>query len=166
MDGNSLQELISDLPEHCIALMGDIDAVFHHTLSRDLLDEGEAPHEEVKGPNPKGPGVPQDRPSRISLSSLLNALDGVGAQEGRLLFPATNRYGALDAGLRRPGRIDVHVEFKLAVNTKSESWSSGSTSPPLLPPLLSGHHLRIPRPQKTTTTIARFQTLVMVLQPS
>ena len=113
LDDNSLQELISDLPEHCIALMEDIDAAFHHTLSRDLLDEGEEP-EEAKGPNPNGPGAPQDRSSRISLSGLLNALDGVGAQEGRLLFATTNRYEALDAALRRPGRMDVHVEFKLA----------------------------------------------------
>jgi len=93
--------------------MEDIDAAFHHTLSRDILDEGEQV-EEVKGPNPNGPGAPQDRSSRISLSGLLNALDGVGAQEGRLLFATTNRYEALDAALRRPGRMDVHLEFKLA----------------------------------------------------
>ena len=111
MDDNSLQELISDLPEHCIALMEDIDAAFHHTLSRDLPGEGEAP-EEAESLN--RPTAPRDRSSRVSLSGLLNALDGVGAQEGRLLFATTNRYGALDAALRRPGRMDVHVEFKLA----------------------------------------------------
>jgi chaperone BCS1 len=111
LDDNSLQELISDLPEHCIALMEDIDAAFHHTLSRDLPGEGEAPGENK---DPNGAAAPQDRSSRISLSGLLNALDGVGAQEGRLLFATTNRYEALDAALRRPGRMDVHVEFKLA----------------------------------------------------
>jgi len=31
-----------------------------------------------------------------------------------LLFATTNRYETLDAALRRPGRMDVHVEFKLA----------------------------------------------------
>jgi len=31
-----------------------------------------------------------------------------------LLFATTNRYEALDSALRRPGRMDVHVEFKLA----------------------------------------------------
>ena len=111
LDDNSLQELISDLPEHCIALMEDIDAAFHHTLSRDIPDEGEGT-EETRSPS-KGP-MAQDRSSRVSLSGLLNALDGVGAQEGRLLFATTNRYEALDAALRRPGRMDVHVEFKLA----------------------------------------------------
>ena len=111
LDDSSLRGLISDLPEHCIALMEDIDAAFHHTLTRDLPGEGETP-EETKGPNV--PTVPQERSSRLSLSGLLNALDGVGVQEGRLLFATTNRYEALDAALRRPGRMDVHVGFKLA----------------------------------------------------
>ncbi|KAF9649610.1 P-loop containing nucleoside triphosphate hydrolase protein [Thelephora ganbajun] len=113
LDDNSLQELIADLPEHCIALMEDIDAAFHRTLSRDLPDEGEE-SKELRGSNPNPSAIPQERTSRISLSGLLNALDGVGAQEGRLLFATTNRYEALDAALRRPGRMDVHVEFKLA----------------------------------------------------
>ena len=101
MDDSSLQELISDIPEHCIALMEDIDAAFHHTLNRD--DEGEG----SESANPR-------RSSRISLSGLLNALDGVGAQEGRLLFATTNKYEALDPSLRRAGRMDVHVKFGLA----------------------------------------------------
>ena len=50
----------------------------------------------------------------MSLSGLLNALDGVGAQEGRILFATTNKYSALDAALCRPGRMDLHVEFKNA----------------------------------------------------
>ena len=51
---------------------------------------------------------------RLSLSGLLNALDGVGAQEGRILFATTNKYEALDAALCRPGRMDLHIEFRLA----------------------------------------------------
>lgn len=44
----------------------------------------------------------------------MNALDGVSAQEGRLLFATTNRYDVLDPALTRPGRMDLHVEFQLA----------------------------------------------------
>lgn len=51
---------------------------------------------------------------RVSLSGLLNALDGVGAQEGRILFATTNKYTSLDPALCRPGRMDIHLEFKLA----------------------------------------------------
>ena len=103
LDDNTLQELISDLPEKCIALMEDIDAAFHHSLNRN------SDKQETKiSANGKEEG------SKITLSGLLNALDGVGAQEGRLLFATTNRYETLDPALRRPGRMDVHVGFKLA----------------------------------------------------
>ena len=89
--------------------MEDIDAAFHHSISR----VAENPEKKLltgdKTPEPSSSDTP-----KISLSGLLNALDGVGAQEGRLLFATTNRYETLDAALRRPGRMDVHVEFKLA----------------------------------------------------
>lgn len=52
--------------------------------------------------------------NRVSLSGLLNALDGVAAQEGRILFATTNKYDSLDPALCRPGRMDIHIEFKLA----------------------------------------------------
>ncbi|KAG5468217.1 hypothetical protein LSCM1_02194 [Leishmania martiniquensis] len=47
----------------------------------------------------------------VTMSGLLNALDGVGAQEGRLVFMTTNHVELLDAALIRPGRADVKVEI-------------------------------------------------------
>lgn len=47
--------------------------------------------------------------NNITLSGLLNAIDGVASQEGRLLFMTTNHHERLDAALSRPGRIDVKV---------------------------------------------------------
>jgi chaperone BCS1 len=90
--------------------MEDIDAAFHHSISRTLEKPAEA---SVNSGNEQGKS-PDNPPKVVSLSGLLNALDGIGAQEGRLLFATTNRYEALDPALRRPGRMDVHVEFKLA----------------------------------------------------
>lgn len=58
--------------------------------------------------------------SRLSLSGLLNAIDGVGAQEGRILFATTNHYGALDTALCRPGRMDCHIKFRLASSYQAE----------------------------------------------
>ena len=89
--------------------MEDIDAAFHHSISRAAENLERKLLTGDKTPAPSSSDGP-----KISLSGLLNALDGVGAQEGRLLFATTNRYEVLDAALRRPGRMDVHVEFKLA----------------------------------------------------
>ncbi|GHC54386.1 AAA family ATPase [Neogemmobacter tilapiae] len=47
----------------------------------------------------------------ISFSGLLNAIDGVGAQEGRALIMTTNHIERLDPALIRPGRADLHVEL-------------------------------------------------------
>ncbi|KAJ6582396.1 P-loop containing nucleoside triphosphate hydrolase protein [Mycena capillaripes] len=109
LDDSSLSALISELPEKCIALMEDIDAAFSGSLNRDALED------------PADSGSTQESPtSRLSLSGLLNALDGVAAQEGRILYATTNKYHALDPALCRPGRMDVHVEFKLASKYQAE----------------------------------------------
>ncbi|KAF9006168.1 P-loop containing nucleoside triphosphate hydrolase protein [Cyathus striatus] len=109
LDDTSLSEIIADLPERCIALMEDIDAAFTRTLNRD--DDENISAENAANKNQATPPPPT---SRISLSGLLNALDGVGAQEGRILFATTNKYTSLDPALCRPGRMDIHIEFRLA----------------------------------------------------
>ncbi|KAJ1401108.1 hypothetical protein B484DRAFT_405819, partial [Ochromonadaceae sp. CCMP2298] len=45
---------------------------------------------------------------------LLNALDGIASQEGRLLFMTTNHIEKLDPALIRPGRCDLQLQLKLA----------------------------------------------------
>jgi chaperone BCS1 len=116
LDDTTLSSAIGDLPGRCIALMEDIDAAFHRGITREQEEEAPADDEsgEASGPSDK-PSAPKGPPaSRVTLSGLLNALDGVGAQEGRILFATTNRYTALDDALIRPGRLDLHVEFKHA----------------------------------------------------
>lgn len=56
----------------------------------------------------------QDDRIAVSFSGLLNALDGVAAQEGRIVFLTTNHMDLLDAAMIRPGRIDVTYELGLA----------------------------------------------------
>ncbi|KAL7893800.1 BCS1 N terminal domain-containing protein [Trichoderma sp. SZMC 28014] len=52
----------------------------------------------------------------ISLSGLLNAIDGVASHEGRILIMTTNKPEALDEALIRPGRVDVQVNFSNATS--------------------------------------------------
>jgi len=115
-DDSSLNALIAELPEKCIALMEDIDAAFHRSLNREpeptAKPEGDGKQAQAPPAGANAPPPPPP-PSQITLSGLLNALDGVGAQEGRILFATTNKYSALDPALCRPGRMDLHIEFQL-----------------------------------------------------
>lgn len=51
-------------------------------------------------------------PHRVNLSILLNILDGVLETPGRIVIMTTNAPEKIDAALKRPGRIDVMIEFK------------------------------------------------------
>jgi mitochondrial chaperone BCS1 len=50
----------------------------------------------------------------ITMSGLLNAIDGVASSEGRVLIMTTNYPEKLDDALIRPGRVDMKVDFTLA----------------------------------------------------
>jgi mitochondrial chaperone BCS1 len=107
LDDTSLGRLISRMPEKSILLMEDIDVAMHQGLSR------EQPELESTKSHRKSSSESTNT-NNITLSGLLNALDGVAAQEGRILFATTNKYSALDPALSRPGRMDIHIEFKNA----------------------------------------------------
>ena len=50
----------------------------------------------------------------VSFSGLLNAIDGIAAQEGKIFFMTTNHIERLDPALIRPGRCDILLEVKRA----------------------------------------------------
>jgi chaperone BCS1 len=112
MDDTTLNTAINAIPSRAMILMEDIDAAFTRSVNR------EAPVAPAPPIPPMGMGVivtsDQQAPSSVTLSGLLNAIDGVQAQQGRLLFATTNKYDALDPALVRPGRLDLHIEFTLA----------------------------------------------------
>jgi chaperone BCS1 len=83
---NVMADLLQRTPPRSLILIEDIDAFFN---ARDK----------------------QDARVQCSFSGLLNAIDGAGAQEGRIVVLTTNHRERLDAALIRPGRIDVEVEL-------------------------------------------------------
>ena len=93
-----LTRLFAALPSRCILLLEDIDAA---GLVRD----------ETK----------RNISCNISLSALLNAIDGVSSPEGRILIMTTNRFEVLDPALVRPGRVDMHIVFTLPARTDIEN---------------------------------------------
>jgi chaperone BCS1 len=57
--------------------------------------------------------------TKITFSSFLNAIDGLIAPSGRLLFVTTNHPEKLDTALVRPGRIDVNREITYATEDQA-----------------------------------------------
>ena len=106
LDDNSLSSLFAELPQHCVILLEDVDAV-GATQSR------EAKRENSNNNETRFPGEAKSL-ERVSLSCLLNVLDGVASQEGRVLFMTTNHVERLDDALIRPGRVDRKIPFGLA----------------------------------------------------
>jgi hypothetical protein len=57
----------------------------------------------------------------LTLSYILNMIDGILEQPGRIIIMTTNKPDKLDRALLRPGRIDMKVNFgKCSVNTMKD----------------------------------------------
>ncbi|KAJ6579013.1 hypothetical protein B0H10DRAFT_2198810 [Mycena sp. CBHHK59/15] len=64
----------------------------------------------------------KDHVQGVTLSGLLNALDGVTAPErGVTFFVTTNDIGGLDTALTRPGRLGYHLKFHSATSVQIHS---------------------------------------------
>lgn len=129
---SELGTLFSQLPRRCIVLLEDIDSA---GLRRDDMPDGTedtnptSPESEAAGSDngltkiskvdlfPKEPKKPTAASkSLISLSGLLNIIDGAASHEGRVLIMTTNCPEKLDSALIRPGRVDLQVLFTLATH--------------------------------------------------
>lgn len=64
--------------------------------------------------SPDAPKTTENSGDAVTLSFLLNLLDGVLETPGRILVITSNYPEKLDKALVRPGRIDVKIEFKNA----------------------------------------------------
>ncbi|KAI5118666.1 hypothetical protein M0805_001039 [Coniferiporia weirii] len=109
MTDSSLAQLISDAPSRCIILLEDLDCAFP---SREDDDDNDEQNVDTLS---KALDHWGDKPrSEVTLSGLLNVLDSVSSEEGRITFATTNHIERLDPALIRAGRMDVKVEYKLA----------------------------------------------------
>ncbi|KAF9465557.1 P-loop containing nucleoside triphosphate hydrolase protein [Collybia nuda] len=118
MSDNTLTTLMGHVPTRCILLLEDLDAAFTRSVSRDSSSTG-APTSTSTTATASTTAETTDG-STLSLSGLLNSLDGVAAAEGRLLFATTNHIERLDPALSRPGRMDVWVNFTHATKWQAE----------------------------------------------
>ncbi|KAF8055229.1 P-loop containing nucleoside triphosphate hydrolase protein [Lyophyllum atratum] len=114
VDDSFLQKAASSIPKNSILLIEDIDCAF--PSREDEEDQPiPAPYGFVSGSYPPGAG----RKSAVTLSGLLNVIDGVGSEEGKLFFATTNYIDRLDPALLRPGRIDMKIQYKFATKAQA-----------------------------------------------
>lgn len=86
MSDEGLRAAIDSLPVGAVLLIEDVDCAF-------------------------GPRRESGETTGVTLSGLLNALDGVSSREGRILFLTTNHPERLDPALVRPGRVDQSLRL-------------------------------------------------------
>eukprot|EP01128_Nolandella_sp_AFSM9_P000548 TRINITY_DN10701_c0_g1_i1.p1 TRINITY_DN10701_c0_g1~~TRINITY_DN10701_c0_g1_i1.p1 ORF type:complete len:496 (-),score=94.58 TRINITY_DN10701_c0_g1_i1:175-1662(-) len=91
----SLNALLNETPKKSIVVIEDIDAAMH------TRDDG-------------GSVTTGKHNNALTLSGLLNALDGIGSAQGRIMFLTTNKPSLLDEALTRPGRVDRSFYFEKA----------------------------------------------------
>ncbi|KND00362.1 uncharacterized protein SPPG_04686 [Spizellomyces punctatus DAOM BR117] len=124
----TLTELMVDTPPRCILLLEDIDAAFvSRTITGATTGAGQG--NATIGTN-------------VTFSGLLNAIDGVAAQEGRLVCMTTNHLEKLDPALIRPGRVDLKVLFDLATKYQARElfiqfYPHTNGEPPSVPGMLT-----------------------------
>jgi mitochondrial chaperone BCS1 len=83
LNDEGVQALLGRVGENSIVLIEEVDEVFNGT----------------KKANRTG----------VSHTGLLNALDGIGSREGRIVMMTTNYKERISPALIRPGRADVHL---------------------------------------------------------
>lgn len=123
MDDAFLQETFDHLPRRCVVLLEDLDSA---GIGR---ENAAKPKKQVEVPDTEADmfarmvrgGRRKPNSAGITLSGLLNAIDGPASHEGRILVCTTNSPDSLDAALLRPGRIDMKILFGNATAEVTES---------------------------------------------
>lgn len=99
----TLMGAVNNVPPHAVLLFEDIDCM-RSSQSRSGADSGGGKNEGPAGARENAPA-----PGGITLSGLLNVLDGFHAPTGVLFVMTTNHVEKLDPALLRPGRIDYKL---------------------------------------------------------
>lgn len=102
-----LQEAFSTVPAEGFLLIEDVDACqsAHSRVLRKGSIDDDGKSESV---------------NLVTLSGLLNVIDGVATAEGRVYFMTSNYPDKLDNALLRPGRVDVHETLEEATHEEAK----------------------------------------------
>ncbi|KAJ6462245.1 P-loop containing nucleoside triphosphate hydrolase protein [Mycena vitilis] len=110
VDDSFLQRAASSIPHHALFLIEDIDCAFANRDEDKDCGRDSGKREMWEPPH-----------ASVTLSGLLNVIDGVGSEEGKLFFATTNYIARLDPALLRPGRIDRKVGYELSTTQQAHA---------------------------------------------
>lgn len=102
--------------EQRVYVMEDVDCLTSLLNQRDVKQEEILSDEDIKAIKMLGKErweqMKNVNTDKVTLSDILNIIDGVLETPGRILILTTNYPEKLDTALLRPGRIDLIVQFK------------------------------------------------------
>jgi chaperone BCS1 len=150
----SLMSAVNQVPRNSVLLFEDIDCM-RGGQSRGGSDSASA---ESRSPATKGKDDPPTQPG-VTLSGLLNTLDGFYAPSGVLFVMTTNHIEKLDPALLRPGRIDYKLYLaKASDRQKMELYRR------FFPDSLETAAREFVEASRSAETMAEFQGLLLALQ--
>ena len=109
---SDLENAFSEIGKNAIIVMEDVDAQSSCVLDRgsqSICDESFL--EMLSSPSPSPKASKLGISFGISLSCLLNILDGHSLKPGTIVVMTSNHPEKLDPALIRPGRIDLHLSL-------------------------------------------------------
>jgi chaperone BCS1 len=128
MNDERLEHALSSAPDNCIVVIEDFDSAGATKARRGLSSKTKSKPKPLNGISSgkrltpvkaDDDGAEQSTPmdvmsgwSMLSLTGILNALDGIVSLDNKILFLTTNVREELDQALIRKGRIDHTIELK------------------------------------------------------
>lgn len=106
---NNLTEALQQPPKKSIIIIEDIDGC-NSAIQRQIISDGDVTENEDVNVLTES----TSNKTGVTISGLLNALDGICTIEGRIVFMTTNHINKIDKALIRPGRVDVLEEIGYA----------------------------------------------------
>lgn len=112
IDDPFLQRAVSSIPKHSLLLIEDIDCAFPSRDETEELEEQRMPMYNGVGPPP----FLMPHQSKVTLSGLLNMIDGVNSEDGKLFFATvciSLTCAVFDSDDMRPVRRITSIDWTL-----------------------------------------------------
>jgi hypothetical protein len=121
MTDNSLSEAINTAPKNSIIVIEDFDS--SGAVSRRSNITGEQNNDLIISDGINTNGV--ENFSMLTLSGILNTLDGMSSLNGSIIFMTTNCIESVDPAILRSGRVDSVMELPILRNSTVKEYFTG-----------------------------------------